>query len=328
MQYGPYITTYRKHRRRGGSLGVWLTTAVVVAALIAGAAVFVRARSGAAASVVTAARIPSAEVRSELVSPPAPVVTQGETETVRPTPASTATKTDSAGEASENESGSRDAVAEAALDFPGPPSIQPQSIASLEPKHKYVAITLDDGYGFEPRLLTLFEKYDARCTVFVLGEWALDNKKTLRKLDKAGFEIANHGWDHEDLTQLSDAQIRSQLRRAQKVISAVTGNQAPYMRPPYGATNSRVKRVAGELGYKVIMWNRSFADTSAKASSERSYRSVMERSGGIRPGDIIVGHIGSDDTYGALERILPELKAQGYEFVTVSELIADSQGNE
>ena len=174
-------------------------------------------------------------------------------------------------------------------------------------------------------MLTLFEKYDARCTVFVLGQWAQNNKKALRKLDKAGFEIANHSWDHKDLTELSDAQIRSQLRRTQKVISAVTGNQAPYMRPPMGATNARVKEVSGELGYKVIMWNRSFADTSPKASPERSYRSVMQRGGGIKPGDIIVGHMGSDDTYEALKRILPELKDQGYEFVTVSELIANSK---
>ena len=51
----------------------------------------------------------------------------------------------------------------------------------------------------------------------------------------------------------------------------------------------------------------------------------MKRDGGVRPGDIIVGHMGSDDTYEALKRILPELKAQGYEFVTVSELVADSK---
>jgi len=95
-----------------------------------------------------------------------------------------------------------------------------------------------------------------------------------------------------------------------------------------GATNSRVKEVSGELGYKVIMWNRSFADTSPKASPDRSYSSVMRRGGGIKPGDIIVGHMGSDDTYEALKRILPELKDQGYEFVTVSELIADSKDNQ
>ena len=328
MQHGPYITTYRKSRRRGGSLGVWLTTAIVVAGLVAGGAVFVRARSGAAASVVAPARVPSAVVSTEAAAPPAPLVADGATETPQPTPALTTTTPDGPGEAPAKESGSSDAVAKAALDFPGAPSIRPQSIASLEPKRKYVAITLDDGYGFEPRLLTLFEKYDARCTVFVLGQWAQNNKKALRRLDKAGFEIANHSWDHKDLTELSDAQIRSQLRRTQKVISAVTGNQAPYMRPPMGATNSRVKEVSGELGYKVIMWNRSFADTSPKASPERSYRSVMQRAGGIKPGDIIVGHMGSDDTYEALKRILPELKDQGYEFVTVSELIADSKDNE
>ncbi len=327
MQNGPYVITYRKRRRRGGSFGVWAIATIVVVGLIAGGAIFVQTRSGAAASPATSAKATKA-VQSAESTPTAPAVTLVATQTPEPAPAVATTAPDSGTPVPpQSRSDSGDAVSDAALEFPGAPSIKPKSIASLQPRHKYVAITLDDGYGFEPRLLALLKKNDARCTVFVLGEWAASNKKALRKLDKAGFEIGNHSWDHKDLTELSDRQIRSQLRRTQKVISAVTGNQAPYMRPPMGATNSRVKEISGELGYKVIMWSRTFADTSPKASPERSYRSVMSARGGVRPGDIIVGHMGSEDTYEALKRILPELKAQGYEFVTVSELIADSKNS-
>ena len=176
-------------------------------------------------------------------------------------------------------------------------------------------------------MLALLQKYDARCTTFVLGSWAASNKATLKKLDAAGFEIANHTWDHKSLPKLNASQQRDELLRTQKVISAVTGNQAPYMRPPGGATNSRVKSVSADLGYKQVMWNRSFGDSGRGATTEKLYENVVTSNGGIKPGDIILCHWGSKATYEAMKVILPELKSQGYEFVTVSELIADSEGN-
>jgi peptidoglycan-N-acetylglucosamine deacetylase len=219
------------------------------------------------------------------------------------------------------------AVAKAAVRFPDAPVVKPVSFGQLKPKHKYIAITLDDGYGFQPEMFELLKQYDARCTTFVLGGWASTHKSTLKELDEAGFEIANHTWDHKNLTKLSDAQVESELTRTQKAISAVTGNQAPYMRPPGGATNPRVKRLVADLGYKQVMWNRSFGDSGRGATTKKLYENVVTSNGGIQPGDIILCHWGSKATYKAMKVILPELKSQGYEFVTVSELIADSKGS-
>ena len=69
-----------------------------------------------------------------------------------------------------------DAVAKAAVPFPDAPAVKSVSLGQLKPKHKYVAITLDDGYGFQPEMLELLQKYDARCTTFVLGSWAADEQ--------------------------------------------------------------------------------------------------------------------------------------------------------
>lgn len=219
---------------------------------------------------------------------------------------------------------SGDPVADAAVRFPGAPAVTPIAINHLQPKHKYIAITLDDGYGFQPEMLALLRKYDARCTTFLLGGWMANNTASVRQIKDAGFEIANHTYDHKTLTKLSDAQIVSELDRTQRVISAVTGNQAPYMRPPGGGTDDRVKRIAADLGYKTILWDRTFADSSKHASADNSYHWVMEWGGGVKPGDIILCHWGSRNTLAAMQRILPELKAQGFEFVTLSQLIADS----
>lgn len=296
-----------------------IALAAVVCAVVVigfGALALARAQSAtrqAAPKVVTTS-LPSTTPQPSATVAPVPAA---QTATTPPVPADIT--------AVAANTGGADVVAKAAVDFPNAPSIKPTSLGTLKPKHKYIAITLDDGYGFQPEMLALLQKYDARCTTFVLGGWAADNTSTLKKLDAAGFEIANHTWDHKTLTNLSADQERSELLRTQKVISAVTGNQAPYMRPPGGATNARVKSVAADLGYRQIMWTRTFADSSKHASPENSYHWVMEYGGGVRPGDIILCHWGSKNTLEAMKRILPELKAQGYEFVTVSELIADSK---
>jgi peptidoglycan/xylan/chitin deacetylase (PgdA/CDA1 family) len=77
--------------------------------------------------------------------------------------------------------------------------------------------------------------------------------------------------------------------------------------------------------YKRQLWNRSFGDSGRGATSKKLYQNIMTRHGGVKAGDIILCHWGSKGTYGALKKILPELKAQGFEFVTVSELIKDSK---
>jgi peptidoglycan/xylan/chitin deacetylase (PgdA/CDA1 family) len=221
------------------------------------------------------------------------------------------------------------AVADAAVPFPGAPALKAStpSLNHAHPKHKYIALTLDDGYGFQPEMLDLLEQYDARCTTFLIGSWAASNKPILKRLHKDGFEIANHTWDHKALTKLSSPQMESEFARTQKVISSVTGNQAPYMRPPGGATNSTVKAVAASKGYRVVMWSRSFGDSGRGATPKKLYDNAVVSGGGVKPGDIILCHWGSKVSYQALKKVLPDLKAQGYEFVTISELIADSKAS-
>jgi peptidoglycan-N-acetylglucosamine deacetylase len=317
MQTGRQTITYRKLRRRRPRYGAWAILAVTCAVLG-----FVGVR-------IALPRHPASSVAP--VSAPSPAAA---VDSVRPNATATvsAARVDTTAPAAPevqvaaNPAPQRDdAVTEAAVSFPGAPAVKVGSINHLEPKHKYIAFTLDDGYGFQPQMLKLLQKYDARCTTFLIGSWMKSNKKTVRRLRKSGFEIANHTWDHATLTGLSDAAIRRELLRTQEVITSVTGNQAPYMRPPGGGTDQRVARVAASLGYKVVLWNGTFADSAKHPSPEKAYRSVMTRWGGVHPGDIILCHWGSENSYEAMKRILPELAAQGYKFVTLSELIADSK---
>jgi len=310
-------------RRRRARM--WTALAVCAGILvIGGVSTFAWARSRTAASAsagASASQVPTTS--SPASTTPASQAPAAAVSAPSTTPAPAAPQAEPA----VSTAAGSDAVDKAAVQFPDAPAVKPVSLGQLKPKHKYIAITLDDGYGFQPEMFDLLQQYDARRTTFVLGSWASTHKSTLKELDEAGFEIANHTWDHKNLTKLSDAQVESELLRTQKVISAVTGNQAPYMRPPGGATNPRVKGLVADLGYKQVMWNRSFGDSGRGATTKKLYENVITSNGGIRPGDIILCHWGSKATYKAMKVILPELKSQGYEFVTVSELIADSKGS-
>jgi peptidoglycan/xylan/chitin deacetylase (PgdA/CDA1 family) len=217
---------------------------------------------------------------------------------------------------------STNAIAAAAVPFPGAPAVTPQTISEVRTTQKMVAITLDDGPGYDIRLLELFEANDLHLTTFLLGQFVQNNPVFTGRLVKDGFEIANHTWDHSSLTRMSSSEIKSELTKAQKAISARTGNQAPYMRPPGGATDSQVKQTAAKLGYRVVLWNKSFADTSQAATPDRLYHNVVD---GVKPGDVILCHWGGKSTYGAMKLIVPELQRQGYKIVSLSELIAGSK---
>lgn len=240
---------------------------------------------------------------------PSGAATTASTPTSAPTPASV-TSAESAG-----------AVRAAALRYPNPPAIKPLTISRAHPKRKVVALTLDDGIPFDTRILDLFEARGVRCTTFLLGQAVREHPDLVRRLNKDGFEIANHTWDHKTLTKLSDTQIRSEWSRTQAAISAITGNQAPYMRPPGGGTNLHVRSLAASMGYHVVLWDKSFADTSRAATPQRLFHNVMDT---LKPGDIILCHWGGKDTYEALQLILPEMERRGFTPVTLSEMLADS----
>jgi peptidoglycan/xylan/chitin deacetylase (PgdA/CDA1 family) len=215
------------------------------------------------------------------------------------------------------------AVRADALPYPNTPPVTPASFSHVTTSKKLVAITLDDGIPFNTKILDLFEKRGTKATTFVLGEFAARRPELLKRLRDDGFEIANHTYSHPNLAKLSDAEIRSQLSRTQAAISKVTGNQAPYLRPPGGATNSRVKRVAAEMGYKIVLWDKTFADTSKYATPDKLFHNVMD---GLKPGDIILCHWGGKSTYEALQLILPEMERRGFTPVPISVLLKYKTG--
>ncbi|GAA1613615.1 hypothetical protein GCM10009679_17250 [Saccharothrix algeriensis] len=187
-----------------------------------------------------------------------------------------------------------------------------------------VALTFDDGPepDWTPRVLDALDELGAKATFFVVGERLVKNAG-LVKGRYARHEVGNHTWAHKDLAQRDERKVREQLRRCHDAITEHVGRVPTLLRPPWGHLGGSTLTVAEEFGYDVIMW------------SQRMRESVfVDDPGGIvadtaeaaRPGTVILAHdVGPKDRLVCIDNlreIIKAVRARGFEFATVSELLA------
>ena len=200
---------------------------------------------------------------------------------------------------------------------PRTPSVTPQS-GDVDPSRPMVALTFDDGPSkYTTKILDLLELYGGRATFFVVGNLVEAKSDTVKRAADLGCEILGHSWDHRDLTKLSANEIRAQLLNTNKVIEEITGTSPQFFRPPYGAVNDRVKNVSRELGFGIVNWSIDTRDWETR-NANAVYNVIMNN---VTNRAIILTHDLHGTTADAMERVIPELIARGYQLVTVSELM-------
>lgn len=184
-----------------------------------------------------------------------------------------------------------------------------------------IALTFDAGASAKPTpaLLSVLAQKGVRATFFLTGKWVDSNKELTGQIAAAGHEIGNHTYSHPDLRKVSDDSIRKELERTEAAVQAAAGvSTKPYFRAPYGARDSRVLKVALDEGYRSVFWTVDSWDAFKKGiKADEIEERVLERA---RDGAIVLMHCGSWPTVEALPKIIDELRARGYELVTVSEL--------
>jgi len=192
---------------------------------------------------------------------------------------------------------------------------------------KRVAITFDDGPDeyFTPQVLDILKEYNVKATFFIVGSVASKNPDVLKRIDEEGHVVASHGWSHSNFTKLSNKKIAQELQKTNDLIEEITGKPTSLFRLPYGDFNQRVLETVANEGYHNIYWSIDPRDWSG-ISSKEIVNHIKEK---IEPGAIILLHSnGSKDsipnTAKALPHIIEYLQEQGYEMVTIPELLEDS----
>jgi peptidoglycan/xylan/chitin deacetylase (PgdA/CDA1 family) len=188
-----------------------------------------------------------------------------------------------------------------------------------------IALIFDVGVGYSPSqavLNTLVETGTA-ATMFVMGSFANAQPAYLQQLHNAGFPIATHGHDAVDLTTLGPDQIRWDLNTSMEAIESVIGEPPHPWHTPYAAgTNSYVRSIIAGEGVMPVGWNVAATDYTWSATGDTVYNDIVPK---VYDGAIVEMHLDApateQSTALALPRIIEDLSAEGYQFVTISELM-------
>jgi peptidoglycan/xylan/chitin deacetylase (PgdA/CDA1 family) len=184
---------------------------------------------------------------------------------------------------------------------------------------KEVALSFDDGPGVStPEILEVLDEKRADGTFFMLGEAVKRNADLARQITLQGSEVASHSMKHDAFPTGAD------LRSTNDVIEQATGMRPCSFRPPYGDVDGPLTRRAAAQDMNTVLWDVDTEDWADWSSVD----SVVEGTkANAQPGSIILMHDGGDarrdKTIEALPRIIDELRAEGYSFVTVSELLGN-----
>ncbi len=181
---------------------------------------------------------------------------------------------------------------------------------------KVVYLTFDNGYenGYTAPILDALASNQVVASFFVTESYINKNPELVKRMVAEGHAVCNHTSTHPSLPDVSDARIESEIRKTEEAFRKVTGTQmAPYLRPPAGEFSERTVALTQQLGYSSVFWSIAFKDwdVNDQPGADYSYNHVMTN---VHPGAIILLHAVSSSNAGALDRILKDLKAEGYEF--------------
>ena len=217
----------------------------------------------------------------------------------------------------------------------------------LPPGRKLVALTFDlcetanEIAGYDGRVVDILRRQGVKATFFAGGHWMLTHgSRAAQLVADPRFELGNHSWTHAKLRLLSGKPLAEQILKPQAAYARVRASlaenrcvvarsaglkavpaQMKLFRFPFGSCSPRALDAVADAGLLSIQWDVATGDPARGQSAKRIVATVLRQ---VRPGSIVLAHANGRGwhTARALPAIIDKLKARGYEFVTVSELLA------
>lgn len=193
-------------------------------------------------------------------------------------------------------------------------------VASCTPKQdeKLIALSFDDGPNetTTAEVLDLLQEHDIPASFFVIGQFI--NESTAKQMTRAislGCEVQNHSLTHTMMTQLSPEEVAEEVRKTDELIEKYTGTKPWLFRPPFINHNESMHQTIGHT----FICGVGCEDWIPERTAQQRYEILIST---LKDGDIVLLHDlqGNDNTVEALKMLIPEMKKQGYTFVTVTEL--------
>ncbi len=205
-----------------------------------------------------------------------------------------------------------------------------------------IALTFDDGPSplYTEPILQILETHNVKATFFMIGEKVLQYPKIARRVADLGHSIGNHTYSHRPLPLMTTEEMRFEIELTNQIILDNTGLSPTVVRPPRGHRDPRVLQVCRDLGYPVVMWSVTALDWASPGTELIIKQTVRACHNGAiilfhdglgghhhaRIGDsalkrIVLGVSDRTQTIHALARIIPSLLNDGYELVSVPDLL-------
>jgi peptidoglycan/xylan/chitin deacetylase (PgdA/CDA1 family) len=185
---------------------------------------------------------------------------------------------------------------------------------------KLVALTFDDGWNLDGvrKIVAILRAKQAPATFFPVAKAVERHPNTWRAVATAGFPIAYHSWNHDNLAKMTSAKAKADMERSTRLIERVTRAPLfPVLRPPGGSYDRDLLRVARVAGMRaVVMWDVDTRDWTGRRAPD-VFRAAMR----AKAGSIVLMHTDKSNTVKALPKIIDRLRARGYTLVTVGQLI-------
>jgi peptidoglycan/xylan/chitin deacetylase (PgdA/CDA1 family) len=199
------------------------------------------------------------------------------------------------------------------------------SVFSVSTDKKMVALSFDDGPNAKTidQYLEILNKYNAKATFFMLGQNMENEPEAVKKIVESGNEPATHTWNHKNLKKTSAEIVQMDLEKSQMVFQNLVGYKPYLMRCPYGNIDDSVKSLNSQMGMISAMWDIDTLDWKNK-SVDSVVNSVKANT---QNGSIILMHEGKKLDLQALPQILQWLTDQGYEVVSVGDLLWNAHEN-
>ncbi len=195
---------------------------------------------------------------------------------------------------------------------------------------KTVYLTFDAGYGNEnvrSIAQTLMET-NTTAAFFILPAFANTDGELIKTLDEKGYFICNHSYSHKDMSLLSVSELEKELTKAEEYVYEKTGvRMKKYFRPPEGTFSKEMLDNAGALGYKTVFWSFAYADwdNSKQKDEDWVYDKIMSS---LHDGMVLLLHPNSATNASILQRLITDIRAQGYRFGNLDELCVSQYGKQ
>ena len=179
---------------------------------------------------------------------------------------------------------------------------------------RYLALTFDDGPSgrFTRRLLDGLKDRDVKATFLLCGYRVVDYPKEAARIAAEGHEIGLHGYSHSPMNTMTESQVATEIRKT----AALLPGGVVFLRPPGGKINDATLAAAKQAGLAILSWSLDPKDWACDDASTITARVVAK----AKDGDVILLHDMSDSSVTAALRVIDQLEARGFRFVTVSKL--------